>query len=93
VLGSPRLRALLSWGLLSAGSGIAAEGLAVTISDQYGGGALWAGRADGRGPAGFLLGSYLLLRVPPDRRERLFPALVALSCLPLLATPLVRTCV
>jgi MFS family permease len=38
-------------------------------------------------PAGFLLGSWLLLRVRSDRRERLFPALVALNCVPLLATP------
>jgi MFS family permease len=90
VLGSPRLRGLLSWGLLSAGSGIAAEGLAVSISDQQGGGALWAGVMTAAVPAGFLLGSYLLLRVPPDRRERLFPGLVVLSCLPLLATPLVE---
>ena len=90
VLGSPRLRVLLGWALLSAATGIAAEGLAVTISDQYGGGALWAGVLTAAVPAGFLLGSYLLLRVPSERRERLFPALVVLGCVPLLATPLVE---
>jgi MFS family permease len=90
VAGSSRLRALLGWALLSAGSGIAAEGLAVSISDQHGGGALWAGVLTAAVPAGFLLGSWLLLRVRSDRRERLFPALVALNCVPLLATPLVE---
>jgi MFS family permease len=90
VLGSARLRTLLGWGLLSAGATIAAEGLAVTISAEQGGGALWAGVLTAAVPAGFLLGSWLLLRVPADRRERCFPALVALSCLPLLLTPLVQ---
>jgi len=90
VLQRPRLRALLCWGLLSSGTGIAAEGLAVSISDQYGGGALWAGVLTAAIPAGFLLGSSVLLRVPAESRERLFPALVVLSCVPLLATPLVE---
>ena len=87
---SPRLKALLGWGLLSSGTGIAAEGLAVSISDQYGGGALWAGVLTASVPAGFLLGSYVVLRVPRERRERLFPALVALGCLPLMLTPLIE---
>ena len=90
VAGSPRLRALLGWALLSAGSGIAAEGLAVTISDRNGGGALWAGVLTAAVPAGFLLGSWLLLRVPAEHRERLFPGLVVLGCVPLLATPFVE---
>jgi MFS family permease len=90
VLRSARLRALLCWGLLSAGTGIAAEGLAVSISDRYGGGALWAGILTAAIPAGFLIGSYVVLRVPAEGRERLFPALVVLSCVPLLATPLVE---
>jgi len=90
VAGSPRLRGLLAWGLLSAGSGVAAEGLAVSISDQHGGGALWAGVLTAAVPAGFLLGSWLLLKVQADRRESLFPGLVALGCVPLLATPLVE---
>jgi MFS family permease len=90
VLRSARLRALLCWGLLSAGTGIAAEGLAVSISDRSGGGALWAGILTAAIPAGFLIGSYVVLRVPAEGRERLFPALVALSCVPLLATPVVE---
>jgi MFS family permease len=84
---SRRLRTLLLWGLLSAGSVIAAEGLAVAISQQQGGGPLAAGILTASVPAGFLIGSWLLLRVPSGRRERLFPALVAISCVPLLATP------
>jgi MFS family permease len=40
-------------------------------------------------PAGFLIGSWLVLHVPADRRERLFPVMVAGSCAPLLLTPFV----
>ncbi|TAL21954.1 MAG: MFS transporter [Frankiales bacterium] len=89
VWGSPRLRSLLAWGLLSAASVIAAEGLAVAITQEQSGGPLAAGVLTAAVPAGFLLGSWLLLRVAAERRERLFPWLVALSCLPLMATPLV----
>ena len=86
---SPRLRGLLSWGLLSAVSVIAAEGLAVAIADERGGGPLAAGLLTASVPAGFLLGSWALLRLPTHRREPLFPLLIALSCIPLLATPFV----
>ncbi len=91
VLRTPRLRRLLGWGLVSAGSVIAAEGLAVAISQERGGGEIAAGLLTAAVPAGFLVGSWALLRVPPGRREALFPALVALSCLPLLLTPFVRS--
>ena len=90
---SPRLRRLLAWGLLSAGSVIAAEGLAVAITQEQGGGPLAAGILTAAVPAGFLIGSWALLRVPSVRREGLFPALVALTCLPLLATPFVDSLV
>ncbi len=86
---SSRLRTLLCWGLLSAASVIAAEGLAVAITEEQGGGPLAAGILTAAVPAGFLIGSWFLLRVATDRRERLFPLLVTLSCLPLLATPFV----
>lgn len=91
VWGSKRLRVLLFWALLSAGSVIAAEGLAVPISDELGGGPLAAGILTASAPAGFLIGSWLLLRVPSSRRETLFPVLVAVTCLPLLLTPLVES--
>jgi MFS family permease len=84
---SPRLRTLLTWGLLSAAAVIAAEGLAVAIAHEQGGGPLAAGLLTAAVPAGFLLGSWALLRVPATDREPLFPRLVALSCLPLLLTP------
>lgn len=86
---SRRLRTLLAWGLLSATSVIAAEGLAVAITQEQGGGPLAAGILTASVPAGFLIGSWALLRVASDRRERLFPLLVTLTCLPLLATPFV----
>lgn len=89
VWGSPRLRMLLSWGLLTAASVIAAEGLAVAIAEQQGGGPLAAGILTASVPVGFLLGSFALLRLPTARREALFPGMVALSCLPLMVTPLV----
>ena len=90
---SPRLRTLLAWGLLTASSVIVTEGLAVSISEEQGGGPLAAGVLTAAVPAGFLIGSWALLRVPSDRRERLVPALVVLTCLPLLATPLIDSLV
>lgn len=89
VMRSRRLRVLLGWGLLSAASVIAAEGLAVAIADERGGGPLAAGILTASVPAGFLIGSWALLRLPTHRREPLFPYLIALSCVPLLATPFV----
>lgn len=89
VMGSRRLRGLLGWGLLSAASVIAAEGLAVTISEERGGGPLAAGILTAAVPAGFLIGSWALLRLPTHRRESLFPYLIALGCVPLLVTPFV----
>jgi hypothetical protein len=90
VAGDPRLRTLLGWGLLSASAVIAPEGLAVAIAEQQGHGALVAGVLTAAVPAGFLLGSFAVLRVPAAQRERLFPAMVVGSCLPLLLTPFVE---
>lgn len=88
VAGSPTLRGLLAWGLLSAAVVIAPEGLAVAVADESGGGALTAGVLTAAVPAGFLLGSFLLVRVPRDRRERLFVPLSLVSIAPLALTPL-----
>ena len=90
LLHTPRLRLLLGWGLLSAAAVIAPEGLAVAIAEEDGRGALAAGVLTASVPAGFLIGSWLVLRLPTDRRERLFPAMVASSCLPLLLTAFVE---
>ena len=89
VADSPTLRGLLAWGLLSAGIVIAPEGLAVAITDTRGGGALEAGILTAAVPAGFLLGSILLIRVPSARRERLFVPLTLVSIVPLVLTPLI----
>ena len=89
VWGSRRLRGLLSWGLLTAASVIAAEGLAVAIAAEQGGGPLAAGILTASVPVGFFLGSFALLRVPGAQRESLFPAMIALTCLPLIATPFI----
>ena len=89
VMGDARLRALLGWGLLTACAVIATEGLAVSVADEGGGGPFAAGVLTAEVPVGFLVGSALLLRVPPVRREALFPWLVVSSCLPLLATAVV----
>ncbi len=84
---------MLAWGLLSATIVIAPEGLAVAISDEAGGGALAAGLLTAAVPAGFLLGSFLLVRVPAERRERLFVPLTMVSSVPLLLTPLIDSLV
>ena len=87
---TPRLRVLLSWGLLSAMAVIAPEGLAVAVAEQDGRGPFVAGLLTASVPAGFLLGSWLVLRLPVERREPLFPLMVAASCLPLLLTAVVE---
>ena len=88
---TPLLRSLLVWALLDTAIVIAPEGLAVAIADDTGGGALAAGILTASVPAGFLLGSFLLVRVRPERRQALFLPLVLLSGLPLLATPFLHS--
>ncbi len=87
VAGSPTLRGLLGWGLLSAAVVIAPEGLAVAVAAEAGQGALVAGVLTAAVPVGFLIGSFLLVRVPADRRQRLFVPLLVVSSVPLLLTP------
>ena len=90
---TPRLRLLLCWGLLSAMAVIAPEGLAVAIAEEDGRGPFVAGVLTASVPAGFLIGSWLVLRLPRERREPLFPLLVAASCAPLLLTAVVEDAV
>ena len=87
---SPRLRLLLCWGLLSATAVIAPEGLAVAVAEQDGRGPFVAGLLTASVPAGFLVGSWLVLRLAPERREQLFPYLVVTSCVPLMLTAVVQ---
>ena len=86
----PVLRRLLAFGLLASLVMIAPEGLAVPTADSLGGGAATAGLLTAAVPAGFLLGSFLLLRIHPQRRVGLLPVLLVVSGVVLMLTPLVH---
>ena len=88
VAGDARLRRLLGFALLSAAALAAPESLAVPVAAAMGGGTLASGVLTASLPAGFLLASFAVLRVVPERRERLLLPLAALSAGPLLLTPL-----
>lgn len=90
VAGSVQLRRLLGWGVLVAAMTIAPEGLAVSVADELGGGPASAGVLTAAVPAGFLVGSFVVLRLAPGRRPRLFPWLVLLSGLSLAMSPLLE---
>jgi MFS family permease len=87
VTATPRLRGLLGYAVLGAAAVIVPEGLAVPTADRLGGGAVAAGVLTAAVPAGFVLGSFLLLRVPHEQREAWLPRLVVVAALPLLLTP------
>lgn len=87
---TPALRGLLGWGVLSAVITIAPEGLAVSVADRLDGGPAAAGVLTAAVPAGFLLGSWLVLRLPQERRPALFPWLVVLSAGMLMLSPLLE---
>ncbi len=89
VRSEPLLVRLLTLAVLGVAVGVAPEGLAVPVASSLHGGEVAAGVLTACVPAGFLLGSVAVLRVPAERRVRLLPRLVALSCVPLLLTPLV----
>ena len=88
VAASPLLRRMLGYGLLGSLAMIGPEGLAVPVADGVGGGDVTAGVLTAAVPAGFLLGSFLVLRLPVERRLALLPRLSLLAVLPLLVTPL-----
>ncbi len=88
---NPVLRRMLGFGLLSALVTIAPEGLAVPVAAQLGGGPVTAGLLTAALPAGFLIGSIVVLRVPAERRQNLLPLLVLVSGVALLPTPALRT--
>jgi MFS family permease len=87
VLRAPELRALVAWGALSAAVTIPPEGLAVAVAGDLHGGSFSAGVLTATVPAGFVVGSWLLLRQPADRRRALFPWLVAGSAALLALSP------
>ena len=91
VRSEPLLVRLLVLAVLGVAAGIAPEGLAVPVASALHHGEIAVGVLTACVPAGFLLGSIAVLRVPAERRVRLLPRLVALSCVPLLLTPLVHS--
>jgi len=90
VAGNPRLRWLLAYALLSTAVAIPAEGLAVAVASSLGRGSVAVGALTATIPAGFLLGSVVVLRVEPSRRVRLLPVLALLGSAPLLLTVVLR---
>lgn len=93
VAGSSVLLRMLGLGALGAVAVVAPEGLAVPVAYGLGGGPLESGLLSAAVPAGFLVGSFLVLRVPADRRVELLPALLCVACVPLLLTPLAGSAV
>jgi hypothetical protein len=85
---SPQLRWLLGVALVGAAMVTAPEGLAVPLAADHGGGAFAAGVLTAALPVGFVVGSLIVLRLPEHRRLRSLPALLLLSGVPLLCTPL-----
>lgn len=88
-LASPLLRRLLGYAAVGAVIGIVPESLAVPVAAQLGGGPITAGFLIAAGPVGFLLGSVLVVRMAYDRRDARLTPLTALSCVPLLFSPLI----
>lgn len=89
VVGDPWLLRMLGFSVLAALALIAPEGMAVPVADRLGGGPVTAGLLTASVPAGFVAGSFLVLRLAPQRRLDALPALTFLACAPLLVTPLV----
>jgi MFS family permease len=87
VRASPDLRRLLGWGVLVAAMTIAPEGMAVAVAHDLGGGSVAAGMLTATVPAGFVLGCWLVLRLPIHRRQQSFPWLVLLSAAALAVSP------
>ena len=83
----PKLRLLLAYALLGAAAVATPEGLAVPVAAELHGGSLAAGVLTSAIPAGFVIASVVVLRLPPERRISLLPLLAALATVPLLATP------
>ena len=91
VASDPLLRRLLAYGVVGSLAMIVPEGLAVPVSEGLGGGPMTAGVLTAAVPAGFLVGSFCILRIPVVRRPALLAPLTVLACIPLLLTPLVHS--
>jgi MFS family permease len=84
----PFLRGLLTFGVLASVVSIVPEGLAVAVAADEGHGAVAAGILTATMPAGYVVASTWLLRIPSDQRPQWLFRLTLLLCLPLLLTPL-----
>ena len=89
VSANPLLRRLLGYAVLGAIAVAAPEALAIPVVSSLGGSSVGAGILTASIPAGFIIGSFAVLRLPAAERPRLLPWLLLVSVLPLLATPLV----
>lgn len=83
------LRSLLLVSVLGSIAVTSTEGLAVPTAAEpdIGGGATTAGILTAAVPAGFLLGSAVVLRLAPERRLDLLPLLLLVAGVPLLLSP------
>jgi MFS family permease len=87
----PTLRRLLAYAVLGAVAVAAPESLAIPLVHSLKGGSVEAGILTASIPAGFIVGSFAILRLPADRRPALLPWLVLLAVVPLLLTPLLNS--
>jgi MFS family permease len=84
-----RLRRPLTFGVLGAAVMIAPEGMAVPVANDLGGGPVLAGILIAALPCGYVVGSLLLVQIPGEPRAKLLCPLIAVSCLPMLASSFV----
>jgi MFS family permease len=82
------LRGLLQYAVIATAVAIVPEGLAVAVAADQGRGAVAAGVLTAALPAGYVLASTLLLRLPAETRPSWLLRLTLVLCLPLLLTPL-----
>jgi hypothetical protein len=87
VAGDPMLRWLLTLACIGMIVIIPTEGLAVPTADALGRGPVAAGLLSAAAPAGYVLGAFLVTRLPAERRMRTLHPLLALTAAPLLVTP------
>ncbi len=85
---SEPLRRYLAFSVISSVAVIAPEGLAVPVARELGGGVFDAGILTATVPAGFVISSFLILRLAPERRLQLLFPLSLLCMVPLIASPL-----
>lgn len=91
VAGRPDLRWLLVLACTGMAVTIPVEGLAIPIAASLHHGPTAAGILTASIPAGYVLGAYVLTRLPPQRRLRLLLPLLLLNTAPMLLSPLLSS--